>query len=88
MGDTTFVWCSFIHSVIDFLLTFHLGQMESGNNIGLFSNPQVSIFKAGIDGSSYTSICKTFKICNNKAIARCWVRSALGFSWDRTCQGG
>jgi hypothetical protein len=84
----TFVWSPFIHSAIDLLLTFHLEQMESGSNIGLFSKLQVSIFKARIDGSSSASIRNIFKIRNDEVIARCFARSGLGFSWDQTCQGG
>jgi hypothetical protein len=38
---------------MNLLLTFHLGQMESGSNIGLFSKLQVSLCKARINGSSY-----------------------------------
>jgi hypothetical protein len=39
----------------------------SGSIIGLFSKRQVSIFKARTGGSSSTSICNTFKICNDEA---------------------
>jgi hypothetical protein len=52
---------------MDLRLAFHLGQMESGSNISLFSKLQVSIFKARIDGSSCTSIRKIFKICNGES---------------------
>jgi hypothetical protein len=88
LGDMTFVWCLFIHSTMDLRFTLHLGQMESSRSMGLFSKLQISLAKAHIDGSSYTSIRKTFKICNDEAIARCLVRSVLRFSWDRTCQDG
>jgi hypothetical protein len=73
---------------VDLRLTLHLGQMESGSNIGLFSQLQVSVFKALIDGFSDTPIRMTFKICNDEAITRYLVRSVLGLSWDRTCQAG
>jgi hypothetical protein len=46
---------------MDLLFTFHLGQMELGSNIGLFSKPRVSIFKAQVDGSTSTSIRKIVK---------------------------
>jgi hypothetical protein len=35
---------------MDLLFAFHFRQMEPGGNIGLFSKPQASIFKASIDG--------------------------------------
>jgi hypothetical protein len=54
---------------MDLLVTFHLGQMESGSNIGRFSKLQVAIFKAHIDGCTGISIGKIFKICNDEAIA-------------------
>jgi hypothetical protein len=47
--------------------TFHLGQIKSGSNLGLFSKLQVCIFKVCIDGSSYTSIRKIFQIYHNEA---------------------
>jgi hypothetical protein len=56
---------------MDLRLTFHPRHLESGSNIGLFSKLQVSIFKARIDGSSYTSIRKIFKICNDEVSA--WI---------------
>jgi hypothetical protein len=78
----------FIHAAMDLLLTFHLGEMESDSNIGLFSKILVSIFKARSDDSSYISIRRIFKICNDEAIARYLVRSVHEFFEDRTCQGG
>jgi hypothetical protein len=59
LGDTTFVWCPFIHLAVDLLLTFHLGQTELGSNIGFLSNLQVFISKGRIDGSSNTSTLRS-----------------------------
>jgi hypothetical protein len=73
---------------MDLRFTIHFGKIQSGSNIDLSSKLQVSIFKARIDGPSYTKIRKTFKICNDEAIARCLIHPVLGFSWDRTCKGG
>jgi hypothetical protein len=54
---------------MDLLFTFHLGQRESGSNIGLLSKPQSFIFKVHINSSSYTSIRKIWKIGNDKVLA-------------------
>jgi hypothetical protein len=53
---------------MDLLFTFHLGQIDSGSNIGVFSKLHVSIFKAHIDGSTGTSISTIFKIWDDEAI--------------------
>jgi hypothetical protein len=52
---------------MDVRLTFYLGQVESGSNIGLFPKFQVFIFTARSNSSSYTSIRKIFKTCNDEA---------------------
>jgi hypothetical protein len=62
--------------------------MESGISLGLFSKIQVDIFKTSIHGASNASVCEIYKLCNSEAIARCLIRSVLGFYWNRICHGG
>jgi hypothetical protein len=72
---------------MDFLFSAHIGQIESGINLGLFSKLHVDIFKARIHGASSASIREIYKLCNDEAIAHCLIRSILGFHWNRICHG-
>lgn len=73
---------------MDSLVGVHLAHLQSGVAMGLLSKQQVDIFLARAEGASYATIRHRYKLCNDEAVARSLVRSALGFYWIRFCTGG
>jgi hypothetical protein len=62
-----------------------LGQVSSS---GILTNRQIAIIRARCAGASYVKIQKKFSLCNEEAVSRSLVRTALGFTWTGRDVGG
>jgi hypothetical protein len=69
--------------MVSYLFEF---QLAIRNNI--LSRIQVYILVHRAEGATYRKLCSDYRIRNQEALSRSFVRTALGFHWSRACQGG
>jgi hypothetical protein len=56
------------------------------NNI--LSRIQVDILAHRAEGATCRKFSSDYRMCNQVALSRCFVRTALEFHWSRACQDG